>query len=218
MNQILSTNLKDIKKKKSYTSKKINIINFTNYSKTISYKQLSILLFFLFSILIIYFFYSYYSINNTPNYITNNYKISKLYSDNSNSISSISSEYIGELSIPKLELSYVVFSNYTDELLGISLCRFYGSSPDIPSNLCIVGHNYENFEFFSNISNLEMNDEILFIDNNDTIYKYIVFNNYEVLDSDFTPIYDSTFDYELTLITCNNQNGKRIIIKAYKEF
>lgn len=88
-------------------------------------------------------------------------------------------------------------------------------APKTFGNICIAGHNYDNSLFFSNIKVLKQNDEIYIYDNFDNKYIYKVFANYEVEQNDLSPIfnYDKNAK-ELTLITCNNLNGKRIVIKA----
>ena len=62
---------------------------------------------------------------------------------------------------------------------------------------------------------LDENDEIFIYDNLDNEYIYKVFSIYETDENDLSPI----FNYEknsktLTLITCNNFNKKRIVVKA----
>lgn len=121
----------------------------------------------------------------------------------------------GIIEIPKIDLYYPVFSNLSEDLLKISPCKFYGNTPDTNGNICIAGHNYDNSLFFSKLSTLSENDEIYIFDNNGNQYVYLVYNIYEVIDSDLSPI----FDYEqnektLTLVTCNNFNSNRIILKA----
>lgn len=121
----------------------------------------------------------------------------------------------GIIEIPKIDLYYPVFSNLSEDLLKISPCKFYGNTPDTNGNICIAGHNYDNSLFFSKLSTLSENDEIYIFDNNGNQYVYLVYNIYEVMDSDLSPI----FDYEqnektLTLVTCNNFNSNRIILKA----
>ena len=49
-------------------------------------------------------------------------------------------------------------------------------------------------------------------------FEYIVFDKFETDDDDLS-ILKPTKNYELTLLTCNNSNRKRIIVKAYmKEY
>ena len=119
------------------------------------------------------------------------------------------------IEIPKINLYYPVFSYLTEDLLRISPCKFYGDSPDVNGNICIAGHNYDNVLFFSKLSTLSQDDEIFIYDNIGNQYIYLVYDIYEVLESDLSPI----FDYEenektLTLVTCNNFNANRIIVKA----
>ena len=83
------------------------------------------------------------------------------------------------------------------------------------SNLCIAGHNYDNTKFFSNIASLENRDEIFIYNQVGTKFIYSVFNKYEVDDNDLSPIEKDYRDgNELTLITCNNLNQHRIVVKA----
>ena len=105
-------------------------------------------------------------------------------------------------------------------MLKISPCRFYGDFPNnnnssMNKNLCIAGHNYNNKQFFSQIDKLEVNDKIIIVDNFNNEYNFSVIKNYEVKSNDLSPIYEnSSNNYELTLVTCNNMNNNRIIIKA----
>ena len=106
--------------------------------------------------------------------------------------------YFGIIQIPKIDLYYPVFSHLTEELLKASPCKFYGDTPSVNGNICIAGHNYDNRLFFSKLSSLSSNDII-----------------YEVPSSDLSPV----LNYEqnekiLTLVTCNNFNNNRIIVRA----
>ena len=174
-------------------------------------------------IAIIYFislhFYKISKQEEISNQIMNNYNLSKLYT-------SISKNYIKNnnednqngifcvIEIPKINLSYPVFNTLNEELLKVSPCRFYGESFSTYDNICIAGHNYDNGKFFSNIYLLRKNDEI-YIYYNDEKYIYLVTSNYEVDENDLSPIFNFTKNKkQLTLVTCNNFNDKRIIIVA----
>lgn len=123
--------------------------------------------------------------------------------------------YFGIIEIPKINLYYPVFSHLTEDLLKISPCKFYGDSPDVDGNICIAGHNYDNSLFFSKISTLSPNDEIFIFYNNGCQYIYFVYDMYEVEASDFSPILNyQQNEKTLTLVTCNNFNSNRIILKA----
>ena len=135
--------------------------------------------------------------------ITSNYSIYKLYSNNSKSNESsytqnIQNEFFGTIEIPKINLYYPVFSHLDEELLKVSPCKFYGDSPKVFGNICIAGHNYDNSMFFSNLSLLNIDDEIYLYDTDNKKYIYKIFKNSK----------------ELTLITCNNLNSNRLIVKS----
>lgn len=121
----------------------------------------------------------------------------------------------GIIEIPKINLYYPVFSHLTEDLLKIAPCKFYGEQPDIDGNICIAGHNYDNSLFFSKLSTLSLNDKIYIFDNAGTEYVYWVNDIYEVSNSDLSPIYNYEKNQKiLTLVTCNNFNSNRIILKA----
>lgn len=204
MNQILSTKL--IKNRKKYNKKKWFKIQFI-FSISITI----ILMFILF-----YYFNFLRQNENFSNDLISNYNIYKLYNnDIKNSDNKISNDLFGIIEIPKIKLYYPVFSHLNDKLLKISPCKFYGNSPNINGNLCIAGHNYDNSLFFSKISSLSRNDEIIIYDINNNKYVYWVYNIYEVKETDLSPILDYKKDEKfLTLITCNNFNLNRIIVRA----
>jgi len=146
--------------------------------------------------------------------ISSNYNLYKLYSE-SHSETSTDDEILCTIEIPKINIKYPVFSKFDDELLKISPCRFYGRSPKEYGNLCIAGHNYNNSKFFSNLFLLNNGDEIFLYDNSEQKFIYKVFSYYEVSSSDMSPILDYDRNIkQLTLVTCNNLNQNRLIIKA----
>lgn len=179
---------------------------------------ISILAFFVFISFFVYYKFTLNKKESLSNILLNNYNISRLYSNytsaDNNYINS-SNLIIGIIEIPNIKIYYPIFSQLDDELLKIAPCKFYGKMPNTISNLCIAGHNYNNEKFFSNINKLKFNDEIIIYNQKGEKYSYFVFENYEVRDTDLSPIYlKSTNAYELTLVSCNNSNGNRIIIKA----
>ena len=203
MNQILSTNLKNYKKIKN---KKFFKLQFFISS-------------IIFSTLIISFIFYFISINKKEKISTkviDSYNISKLYSDNSDyNMYDNNNNIFGIIEIPKINIYYPIFSNINDDLLKIAPCKFYGNNLDKNDNICIAGHNYNNSLFFSNIVLLSTNDEIYIYNNEGRKYIYFVSEIYEVKYNDLSPVFDyDQNSRELTLITCNNLNSNRIIIKA----
>ncbi len=220
MNQILQTNLKNFKNNKSRTK--------LHYFLKIQCFACIILIVSLF----IYTGISKIKLAKEANFskkLLENYDITRLYSNqidslyvdlsNSNNISgtksSKDSSIIGIINIPKINISYPVFSTCSEEFLKISPCRLYGPNPGKNGNLCIAGHNYDNGYFFSNIPLLKIGDEIILSDYTKRLFSYFVTDIYEVKNDDLTPIYNFNENSKnLTLITCNNINKNRIIVRA----
>lgn len=73
-------------------------------------------------------------------------------------------QVIGLIEIPKIHLTYPILGSLSDELLKISPCKFYGPNPNEIGNLCIAGHNYDNYQFFSKLNQLKENDTISIYD------------------------------------------------------
>lgn len=206
MNQILNTNLKKKRKLNKF---------FFKFQFTIS-----ILISFILICMIIYYIFTLKKKEKISNNLIGNYNIYKLYSNGSQEDyveekEQAENEIFGIIEIPKIGIRYPIFSHLNEELLKISPCKFYGESPKVNGNICIAGHNYNNSMFFSNLSLLNKNDEIYLYDNSNNKYVYTIFNLYEVHESDLSPIFDyNQSSKELTLITCNNINQNRFIIKA----
>ena len=69
-------------------------------------------------------------------------------------------------------------------------------------------------DFFSNLKLLELEDIIKIYNLNSSCVLYKVYDKFEVLPSDLSCTVQDNTKKEITLITCNNQNKKRLIIKA----
>lgn len=216
MNQIINI---DLNKNSDLSDEKIekNKISPKKVFNTQFY--LSIIAIFIIISLFTYYKFSLNKKENLSHSLKSNYSISQLYAKNSNDSSIYNPSFIiGMIEIPSLSVSYPIFSYLDDELLKISPCKFLGEMPPASSNLCIAGHNYDNNKFFSNINLLKNGDEILIYNQIGEKFVYYVFNQYEVNDNDLSPIKeDYQGGYELTLITCNNLNQRRIVVKAKKE-
>ena len=194
----------------------------SNFNK--KYKILYIYLFTIsicISILILFrmLYLSYSNFNRTQktNLLKNKYNISALYNSNIN-YTELKLEndlsIIGLINIPKIEISYPILSNTTEDLLKISVCRFAGPLPNRIGNLCIAGHNYKNNSMFSNLDKLKVGDSVFITDLNGTNLEYIIYHKLKVSENNLSCVLSSQ-NVEITLITCNNTNNKeRIIIKA----
>lgn len=122
---------------------------------------------------------------------------------------------IGVINIPSINVNYPILSTYTDELLKIAPCRFYGPNPNEVGNLCIAGHNYKNSKFFSKVPNLQLGDKIEITDLSGRMLTYTVYDKFIVNPDELECTSQLTNgNKEITLITCTNDNKQRHIIKA----
>lgn len=203
MNQILVT---DLRTKHKFYNKYFFKFQF-GISVTIVFITLTLL---------IIYFISIQQKEKMSAVVVDNYNIYKLYNNSNHSTPSNNKNVIfGIIEIPKINIYYPIFSQLNEDLLKISPCKFYGNELNKNDNICIAGHNYNNSLFFSNLFLLNCNDEIYIYDSFGNKYIYNVFNIYEVKDNDLSPIFNyNENSKELTLVTCNNFNSNRIIVKA----
>ncbi len=122
------------------------------------------------------------------------------------------------LNIPSLGINYPVLSETSEELLKISLNKFWGPAPNQIGNYCIVGHNYKNGKLFGNLSKIEIGAIIELTDSTNTTIKYKVYDMYKVEPDDVACTSQLTDGKrEVTLITCSNYGTQRLIVKAREE-
>ena len=122
---------------------------------------------------------------------------------------------VGTIKIPKINVSYPILSETSDELLKVSICKFWGPNPNEVGNLCLVGHNYRNSRFFSKVPKLENGDTIEIMDLTGTTISYEVYDKHTVDPEDVSDTTQKTNGKkEVTLITCTNDSKLRVIVKA----
>lgn len=119
------------------------------------------------------------------------------------------------LEYPRLGINYPVLSEESEELLKISICKYWGPNPNKVGNYCIVGHNYKSGKMFGKLSSAQIGDEIKLTDLNGDTLTYSVYNKYVVSPTDVNCTSQLTNGQrEVTLITCTNYGQERLIIKA----
>lgn len=119
------------------------------------------------------------------------------------------------LNIPVLDLSYPVLSEQSEELLKISLNKYWGPAPNEVGNYCIVGHNYRSGKMFGNLSKIKNGDKVELTDATGRTLTYSVYNKFIVEPTDTDCTSQITNGYkELTLITCTNQGKQRLVVKC----
>lgn len=164
-------------------------------------------------ILILIFIFNYDNEENLEeisNEINRAIKLSTIYVEQNKS-----DIYFGRIRIDKINLEYTVFNEFNEDLLRIAPCKFYGKNINEKGNIAIAAHNYNDDRFFGRLSELEIKDTITILSLDNKEYTYIVYDIFET-EGDDTSVLKNNNYYELTLVTCNNLNKKRLIVKSYR--
>lgn len=167
----------------------------------------------------LYFSYNVYKKEKLSKMLLSKFNIERIYSNNDYTTVTLNENsnffVIGIIEIPKINIQYPILSHTNDELLKISPCRFYGPFPNEIGNLCIAAHNYDDNRFFSNLHKLSVGDSINIYDLNSQKLIYYVYDKFEIMQSDTSCTNQNTNGKkEITLVTCNNINKNRLVIKA----
>lgn len=119
------------------------------------------------------------------------------------------------ITIPKIGITYPVLSETSDELLEISVNKYWGPNPNEVGNYCIVGHNYKNGKMFGRLSELQDGDIVEIEDTSGNVVEYEVYRKYIVDPTDTSCTSQLTNGRkELTLITCTSSGSERLIVKC----
>ena len=122
---------------------------------------------------------------------------------------------MGYIEIPDINVKYPVLEKVTKRSLEIAVAIFTGPGLNEKGNTVIVGHNYRNGVFFSELHELEIDDIIYITDRNKTKMKYKVYNVYSTT-SDDSRHYNRDTDgkREITLETCSDTGQTRVVVLA----
>lgn len=119
------------------------------------------------------------------------------------------------LVISSLGIDYPVLSETSEELLKISLNKYWGNGPNEIGNYCIVGHNYANGKLFGKLSQMEIGDVATLTDMKGRTVKYEAYSKTIVDPDDVSCTSQLTGGKrEITLITCKNYGTQRLVIKC----
>ena len=128
---------------------------------------------------------------------------------------------VAVIEIPKINIIYpVIYSEdtsnkTTEDLLRLSVVKYWGPDANEQGNFCVVGHNYHNKRFFSKASTLKNGDSIYLTDINNRTLEYKVYDKYVIEPTDMSCTSQITNgETELTLITCTMTGKQRTVVKA----
>ncbi len=117
-------------------------------------------------------------------------------------------EYLGLLTIPKLELTLPVQASWSYPQLKESPCLYYGGLSE--GQMFIAAHNF--VRHFGYLGKLSQGDTILFTDGAGTQYTYRV-DDQEVIDGYDVDTMLNT-DYSLSLFTCVYNGSRRFTVRC----
>ena len=125
---------------------------------------------------------------------------------------------LGTMEIPTINLKYPILEKVTKKSIETAVAFLYGTGINQPGNSVIIGHNYRNGLFFSNIKKLNVGDKIYITDNDGKKLTYNIYNKFETTPED-TSFYqrDTGGKPEVTLSTCTDNSQARTIIFAKAE-
>lgn len=122
---------------------------------------------------------------------------------------------VGTIEIPKIDLKYIVLESATKDSIEVSVAVDSGPGLNKIGNTVIVGHNYRNGTFFSNLKNVSNEDKVYITDKSGERVTYTVYNISTIApeDSDYMDI-NTNGKREVTLKTCTDDTKSRLIINA----
>ena len=118
--------------------------------------------------------------------------------------------------IPSLGINYPVLSEWSEDLLKVSVNKYWGPEPNEIGNYCIIGHNYRSGKMFGMLPAIANGD---LIELTDTKYGrtvvYEVYDRYQIDPTDTKCTSQLTGGKrEITLITCKEYGTQRLVVKA----
>ncbi len=122
------------------------------------------------------------------------------------------------LKIPSLDINYPVLKTeeeHIDEVLKVSLVKYWGGNPNEVGNYVVVGHNYKNKKMFGKLPDIQIGATVELTDLTGRTLKYEVYDKYIVEPNDTKCTSQKTGgNKELTLITCRSYGTQRQVVKA----
>ena len=127
-------------------------------------------------------------------------------------------EVAGTMEIPQINFEYPILAKVTPASIETSVAMLCGAGVNQVGNTVIIGHNYRNGLFFSNLKKLSVGDKIYIEDNSGNRLTYTIYNKFETTPDD-TSFYqrDTNGKAEVTLSTCTEDSKARTIIFASAE-
>lgn len=149
--------------------------------------------------------------NKISNIISLNAKLNSIFSHDEEKIEFL---YFGQILCEKIHLDNYIYNEYSEDNLKILPCKFSGGNLGENTNICIIGHNYFDNRFFSNLNQLEKGDKVVIKDLEENRYEFMVYDIYEIEEEKIEEVIQPKKEKELTLCTCTLEKNKRLIVRA----
>ena len=117
-------------------------------------------------------------------------------------------DYVGMLAVPALDLELPVLSQWSQEKLRYSPCRYSGSTKT--NDLVIAAHNYSSH--FGRLNKLQQGDSVIFTDMDGVTIFYQV-ASVEVLPANAVEEMTAG-EYDLSLFTCTYDGQQRFTVRC----
>ncbi len=136
-----------------------------------------------------------------------------------NNVTTVKQQYkgflvAGTIEISKINLKQPVLESVSPKALNEAVCLQYGTLNQI-GNAVIIGHNYRNGTFFSNLYKLSNGDKIVITDYTGKKVTYTIYDKFEAEPEDASFYTRNTNGTrEVTLSTCTDDSSMRTIIFA----
>ena len=124
----------------------------------------------------------------------------------------------GTMEIPKINFKYPVLDKVSKSSIENSVAILYGAGLNQIGNTVIIGHNYRNGQFFSNLKKVGNGDKIYITDYEGKKKTYTVYHHF-ITTPDDTSFYqrDTNGKAEVTLSTCTDDSSGRFIVLAKED-
>ena len=116
--------------------------------------------------------------------------------------------FCGKLAIEELGIELPAYDEWNYTRLKTAPCRYIGSIDT--NDIIIAAHNYKSH--FGNLKQLQIGDEILFIDASGTWHRFAV---KEITTLDGTAVTDmQSGEWDFTLFTCTKGGEQRVTVRC----
>ncbi len=122
---------------------------------------------------------------------------------------------VGQIEISKISLDLPILETVSQGSLTTSVAFLYGVGINQVGNTVIIGHNYKNGTFFSDLDKLESGDYIKITDMEDNVINYKVYQT-KITTPDDASFYnrDTNGKREITLTTSTDDASGRFVVFA----